>query len=125
MESDSRWLQASVEDCFCPVDSPDLRAPSEDEFELVYNELIQFLRAEGKVTTITSVDEVRDRGNTIAPTLGPTLLPSQSPTSISPTSKPAALAVAIISPGARFANQEFNIAVTVRNIGTLTAASVI
>lgn len=87
MTNGNRWLQTSAEACFCPVESPELRAPSEDEFEATYNDLIQFQRAEGEVTTITSVTEVRDRGNTRAPTSAPTLPSSQSPTS-SPAGNP-------------------------------------
>jgi hypothetical protein len=62
----NRRLQVSSDECFCPVESTEFRAPSEHKFKVIYDDIIQFLQAEGKVTTITGIVKVWDRGNTIA-----------------------------------------------------------
>ena len=48
-----RQLQSGTnsDTCFCPIDvsESDLRLPTEEEFQIIYDDSIQFLREEGLV----------------------------------------------------------------------------
>jgi hypothetical protein len=60
-----RMLQGSS--CFCPVDNPELRASTENEFQDIYNEQVDYLRGEGEVTSVSSVVAVSDMNVTGPP----------------------------------------------------------
>ena len=63
---DSRYLQISTEDCFCPADDPEMRAATEEEFQLVYSEQIVVLRNEGVLTSVTDVVAVEEEPRSTA-----------------------------------------------------------
>lgn len=48
----------STEECICPIDDPDPQGPTEQIHLEYYNQIIQFLRAEGTITSITSVVDI-------------------------------------------------------------------
>ena len=59
MNSFTRELQDSegtTSQCYCPVGNPEARPPTEEEFKEVYNKNIEFLRAEGNITSIVAVE---------------------------------------------------------------------
>ena len=95
--SNSRELQVSnttSDDCYGPVGNPEIRPPTQEEFEEVYNEDIKFLRADEKVTSIQVVEDVVEVLDTVAPTMqpSPTSAPTTTqpePTTESPTTSPA------------------------------------
>lgn len=86
---DNRNLQTSINDCFCPVDNPEFRAPTEEEFQAVYNEQVVYLRNEGELTSVNTVVAVEEQEGARVPTEAPTAsaTPSIAPTS-APTKQP-------------------------------------
>jgi len=74
---DGRDLQLSkaATSCYCSIGNPEFRAPTQEEFVLVYNDNIQFLRAEGNVTSVMSVLEaVEEASASTSTTVEPTTI---------------------------------------------------
>ena len=59
MYHSARHLQA-IDGCYCPVGEPEFRLATEEEFQTVYNGIIEYLRDEGILTSINAVVEVTE-----------------------------------------------------------------
>lgn len=91
----TRLLQTVTDGCYCPRVDPEPRRATTEEFQGSYNKIIEYLREEGIVQTVTSVAEV----NATEPPAKVTLY------------------VDITSPGSSFTNQEFDFLIKVAAIG--------
>jgi len=77
MHSADRHLQMGIDECFCPANDPEERLPTNDELTSTYNSLIQFLRGEGKITSVIGVTEVDATEDEFSTTQAPFTTPTK------------------------------------------------
>jgi len=87
MQDSGRYLQTS-DDCYCPLGDPELRLATKEEFQAIFNAIIQYLRNEGILTTVTSVVEVTDGEPTPATPTPQRVVPPTPPPTVEPTVPP-------------------------------------